>query len=105
MWSPAYAGFLRSWALRRAGDGNQTAGDSWVLWRSHRSGCWQATVQRGKGTIPVPEVDQLAPHPLSRPSQSFRARSARPIPQFPQPGSYRLGLGLTCAGLGRFSLH
>lgn len=55
MWSPAYAGFLRSGAQSRVGDGNQTACDSWVPWRSHRSGCWQAIVQGGEGTDPCPQ--------------------------------------------------
>lgn len=31
VWSPAYAGFLRSGALSGVRGGNQTVGDSWVL--------------------------------------------------------------------------
>lgn len=79
VWSLAYAGFLSSGALSRAGDGNQTAGDSWVLWRSHRSECWQATVQRGEGTIPVPRPSSSrhtpSPGPRSPPARVRRGQS------------------------------
>lgn len=56
MWSPAYTGFLSSGALRGVGGGNQTEGDSWMLWRSHRSRCSQANAQGDEGTDPNPEA-------------------------------------------------
>lgn len=56
MWSLAYTGFLSSGALRGVGGGNQTEGDSWVLWRSHRSLCSQANAQGDEETDPNPEA-------------------------------------------------
>lgn len=70
MWSPAYTGFLSSGALRGVGGGNQTEGDSWMLWRSHRSRCSQANAQGDRGIDPNPE-----------------ARAARATPPSPGPRS------------------
>lgn len=110
MWSPAYAGFLRSRALRRVegcvGGRESDSGRQLGALEIPQVRVLPGNRARGtRGRIPASEAEQLAPHPLSRPAQSSRARVARPIPQFPQSGSCRLGPWLTCMGLGRFPRH
>lgn len=45
------------------GGGWESADDSWVLCRSHRSGFWQANVQGSEGTNPSPEARRASATP------------------------------------------
>lgn len=104
MWSPAYTGFLSSGAQRGVGGGNQTEGDSWMLWRSHRSRCSQANAQGDEGTDPNPEARAARATPPSPGPRSPPARvRRRQTLSFPSPEAARWVPGSPVRVSGGFS--
>lgn len=112
MWSPAYAGFLRSWALRGGREGGGTGDDDWCS-RDSAGPRRQRPRQEGRGGnragqgeaeasshAPPPQARAVRAAPLQRGgSLSFPCPAvARLVPGSPVPAlgiwaSRRLGLG------------
>lgn len=122
MWSLAYAGFLRSWALRRGREVGSERGDDWVLpglrgspaREEKEGGVLRGLTRTGRGQSQLAHTPHPGPRrPLSRvQSLSFPSPAAArwtPRVTCPSPGRQaprRLGLGLVggespqCSGCG-----
>lgn len=101
MWSPAYAGFLRSW-LRWGREGGQTGGDDWCsgdpagprLGKSRKEGCLRERPGQGEA-----EASSYTPPPQARAVRAARVQRGESL-SFPSPTATRLIPGSPVPALG-----
>lgn len=102
MWSPAYAGFLRSWALRGGWAGGPPGGDHWCSWdsvgprhgKSRKEGCREDRPGHGEA-----RASSYTPPLQARAVYAARVQRGESL-SFPCPTAARLMPGSPVPALG-----